>query len=158
MKSVAIAVLSVLCLTMFVALCVLYPDNVRLSYELRQAEADIRVNADTLAVLGERITILRDAMRIETLASYYGENHRGRLTASGTRFDPDEMTAASPWLPFGSVWLVTRIDTGASVRVVITDRGPHPRLGRGLDLSTAAARELGMLKAGVVAVRMEPGL
>jgi rare lipoprotein A len=117
---------------------------------------DIEANAANLSALSDRLIRITEAMRIETLASYYGEDHRGKRTASGAPFDPDELTAASPWLPFGSRWRVTRIDTGASVVVTITDRGPHPRLGRGLDLSRAAAAKLGMLRKGVVPVWIEP--
>jgi rare lipoprotein A len=73
-------------------------------------------------------------------------------------FDENKLTAASPWLPFGKRVRVTRTDTGASVIVVITDRGPAPRLGRGIDLSTAAARAIGMLREGIVRVKIEPGL
>lgn len=117
---------------------------------------DIEANAANLSALSDRLIRITEAMRIETLASYYGEDHRGKPMANRAPFDPDELTAASPWLPFGSRWGVTRIDTGASVVVTITDRGPHPRLGRGLDLSRAAAAKIGMLKKGVCAVWMEP--
>jgi rare lipoprotein A len=117
---------------------------------------DIDANAAEIAVLNERLINLRAAMQIETLASFYGESHRGKLTASGVPFDPDEMTAASPWLPLGSKWRVTKMGTNVSIVVTITDRGPTPRLGRGLDLSLAAAKKLGMIRAGVCAVRLSP--
>jgi rare lipoprotein A len=157
MKDTAVIFLAFLCVLMFAALCVLIPDNTRLSYELREANEAVRVNADHISALADRLIYLEDAVTFETLASYYGEDHRGKRTASGAAFDPDEMTAASPWLPFGSRWTVTRIDTGASVTCTITDRGPHVRLGRGLDLSRAAAAQIGMLREGVVAVSMRPG-
>ena len=80
----------------------------------------------------------------------------GRLTASGAVFDENEFTAASPWIEFGKKIRVTNIANGRSVTVRITDRGPHPRLGRGLDLSTAAAREIGLIRPGVAPVQIGP--
>jgi rare lipoprotein A len=86
-------------------------------------------------------------------ASYYGRGFAGRKTASGERFDPNAMTAASPALPFGTRVRVSRAD-GRSVTVRINDRCGCPG-GRIVDLSEGAARKLGMLKEGVVTVRME---
>src|SRR5687768_5000935 len=56
-------------------------------------------------------------------ASYYGERHHGRLTASGERFDATALTAAHPSLPFGTVARVTDVSSGRWVTVRITDRG-----------------------------------
>src|SRR5271157_1900614 len=74
-------------------------------------------------------------------ASYYGNRHQGRRTASGARFDQRMLTAAHPWLPFGTKVRVTALDTGKSVIVTITDRLYSQR--RVIDLSTAAAQMLG---------------
>jgi rare lipoprotein A len=119
---------------------------------------EIGVNAATMATLSDRLIYLEQAATIETLASWYGLEHNGRMTASGTVFDSREFTAASPWLPFGSRWRVRRVDTGAEITVEITDRGPHMRLGRGLDLSHAAARKLGIIRDGVVRVSISPAI
>ncbi len=89
----------------------------------------------------------------EGRASYYGHGFAGHKTASGERFDPNAMTAASPSLPFGTRVRVSRAD-GRSVTVRINDRCGCPG-GRIVDLSEGAARKLGMLKEGVVTVRME---
>lgn len=89
----------------------------------------------------------------EGRASYYGRGFAGHKTASGERFDPNAMTAASPSLPFGTRVRVSRAD-GRSVTVRINDRCGCPG-GRIVDLSEGAARKLGMLKEGVVTVRME---
>ena len=89
----------------------------------------------------------------EGRASYYGRGFAGHKTASGERFDPNAMTAASPSLPFGTRVRVSRTD-GRSVTVRINDRCGCPS-GRIVDLSEGAARKLGMLKEGVVTVRME---
>jgi len=90
----------------------------------------------------------------EGMASYYGEKFRGRPTASGEIFDPDKMTAAHKTLAFGTVVRVTRVDNGRSVTVRVNDRGPFVE-GRIIDLSERAARDLDMIAAGVVKVRVE---
>jgi rare lipoprotein A len=92
-------------------------------------------------------------------ATWYGAALAGHRTANGERFDPSKMTAAHRTLPFGTWVEVTRVDTGQSVRVRITDRGPFGHEQRIIDLSRAAAKELGTLKNGVVRVelRVVPG-
>ena len=79
------------------------------------------------------------------VASYYG-NESGSRTASGQRFNQEAMTAAHRSLPFGTKLRVTH--GGRSVVVTINDRGPFIR-GRVLDLSTGAARVIGLTGAGV---------
>lgn len=88
------------------------------------------------------------------LASWYGPKFAGRRTASGERFDPGELTAAHRSLPFGSLVRVTRVDDGRSVVVRINDRGPFAR-GRVIDLSQAAAREIGLIGPGHGEVSLE---
>ena len=69
--------------------------------------------------------------------------------------DPDEMTAAHPSLPFGTRVQVENLDKGRSVTVRINDRGPF--VGeRIIDVSKAAAKELGMIVNGVATVRISP--
>lgn len=84
------------------------------------------------------------------VASYYGKAHHGKRTASGVRFDQNAMTAAHPWLPFGTRIRVTHVASGRSVIVVVNDRLPSKR--RIIDLSVGAARELGMISQGVAEV------
>ena len=91
----------------------------------------------------------------EGRASYYADSLAGNRTASGERYDPAALTAASPDLPFGTRVRVTRLDTGASVVVRVNDRGPFRDRSRILDLSRAAAERLDMIRAGVVRVRAE---
>ncbi len=79
------------------------------------------------------------------MASYYG-NEAGHRTASGQRFNQNAMTAAHRTLPFGTRVKVTH--AGRSVVVTINDRGPFIR-GRVLDLSTGAARAVGLTGRGV---------
>jgi rare lipoprotein A len=85
------------------------------------------------------------------MASFYG-NESGSRTASGQRFNQNEMTAAHRSLPFGTRLRVTH--GGRSVVVTINDRGPFIR-GRVLDLSTGAARAIGLTSAGVGRVTAE---
>ncbi len=87
------------------------------------------------------------------LASFYGRSFQGRRTASGARYDGQAMTCAHRWLPFGSTVRVTDLDTGRSVEVVVTDRGPHVR-GRVVDVSFAAAETLGIVERGMARVRV----
>lgn len=86
------------------------------------------------------------------VASYYGKAHHGKRTASGARFDQNAMTAAHPWLPFGTRIRVTHAATGRSVVVVINDRLPSKR--RVLDLSLGAAQALGIIRQGVATVEI----
>jgi rare lipoprotein A len=87
--------------------------------------------------------------------SYYSDAFAGRKTASGAPYEPQGFTAAHRSLPFGTVLRVTRADGGQSVYVRVTDRGPFGPRGRILDLSRAAAERLGMLRAGVVKIKVE---
>ncbi|MBN1241103.1 MAG: septal ring lytic transglycosylase RlpA family protein [Spirochaetales bacterium] len=88
------------------------------------------------------------------VASWYGEPFHGRVTASGLVFDKNGFTAAHKTLPFGTVLRLTNPANGRSVLVTVTDRGPFV-LGRDLDVSEAAARELGMIAAGTATLRAE---
>ena len=80
-------------------------------------------------------------------ASYYASKFNGRRTASGERFDNSDLTAAHRSLPFGSRVRVTNPANGRSVVVRVNDRGPFTR-GRLIDVSRAAAEELGMVARG----------
>jgi rare lipoprotein A len=86
-------------------------------------------------------------------ASYYAAKFHGRRTASGEMFDNRAMTAAHRTLPFGSLVRVTNPANGASVVVRITDRGPFTR-GRMIDVSRAAAEELGLIARGHATVEL----
>ena len=81
------------------------------------------------------------------MASYYGKAFAGRRTASGERFDPAQLTAAHRTLPFGSQVRVTHQRSGQSVMVRINDRGPFHG-SRVIDVSEAAARQLGLIGPG----------
>jgi rare lipoprotein A len=85
------------------------------------------------------------------VASYYGYSLEGFETASGAPFDPEGYTAAHKTLPIGTRLLVSY--SGESVRVMVNDRGPYVE-GRDLDLSLAAAREIGLTGPGAAPVRV----
>ncbi|MFS8038264.1 septal ring lytic transglycosylase RlpA family protein [Xanthobacter sp. AM11] len=84
------------------------------------------------------------------IASFYWQ---GQSTASGERFNPGAMTAAHRSLPFGTKVRVTNLRNGRSVVVRINDRGPFVR-GRVIDVSRAAASELGFTGSGVTKVSL----
>jgi peptidoglycan lytic transglycosylase len=85
------------------------------------------------------------------LASFYTE---GQKTANGETFNAHELTAAHPTLPFGTKLRVTNVTTGRSVMVRVNDRGPYVP-GRVVDVSYAAADQLGMVKGGVAKVKLD---
>jgi rare lipoprotein A len=87
-------------------------------------------------------------------ASWYGKGFHGKKTASGEKFDQDGLTAAHPTLPLGTEVTVTNLETGKSVDVEITDRGPYTK-GRDLDLSKKAAKEIDMTEDGAAPVEIE---
>jgi rare lipoprotein A len=87
-------------------------------------------------------------------ASWYGPGFHGRETASGETFNQHALTAAHRTLPLGTEAKVTNLATGQSVQVKINDRGPYVP-GRHLDLSRAAAQQIGLTKKGVAKVKIE---
>ena len=89
------------------------------------------------------------------IASWYGADQQGKLTASGRPFDRRKLTAAHPSLPLNSKAKVTNLDNGRSVEVTINDRGPGAP-GRDIDVSQKAAQKLGMKKEGLAPVVIEP--
>ena len=97
----------------------------------------------------------RDLRYDETgIASWYGDEFAGRLTANGEIFDPTLVSAAHKTLPMPSVVRVTNLENGKSLVVRLNDRGPFVA-GRIIDLSREAARRLGFLKTGIARVRVQ---
>lgn len=99
----------------------------------------------------ERDTWLDEDRVQEGVVSWYDES---KWTAMGTRFDPEQMTAAHKTLPFGTLVRVTRLDTFHSVVVEINDRGPFIE-GRIIDLARRPAREMELLIKGIAPCRVE---
>jgi rare lipoprotein A len=90
----------------------------------------------------------------EGMASYYSSEFAGSRTANGERFDPGAMTAAHRTLSFGTRVAVTNLANGKEVIVRVNDRGPHGK-GRIIDISYAAAKEIGMDRSGTARVKLE---
>jgi rare lipoprotein A len=82
-------------------------------------------------------------------ASWYGDELRGKRTASGEKFNPDGLTAAHRTFPFGTCLVVGNPRNGKSVNVRVNDRGPFVK-GRALDLAGGAARAIGMIATQIV--------
>jgi len=99
---------------------------------------------------------LVDSMNNATdgLASWYGGMFHGRLTAMGTRYDMNAMTAAHRTLPLGTWCKVTNEENGKTIVVQVTDRGPYV-VNRIMDLSHAAATELGYMNSGTTQIHMD---
>ena len=112
----------------------------------------------------DKITVSKDAdpnfasinmMDLGTMtASWYGPRFHGRLTANGEIYNQMALTAASKTMPFGTFLKVTNLKNGKSTIVRINDRGPYVD-GRDLDLSKGTAIALGMIRRGVIKVKVE---
>ena len=120
----------------------------------RLANPAVEVAAATTGVAPEAIS--SESVRSTQLgiASWYGGYFHGRRTASGERYNQNAMTAAHRHLPFGTRVRVVNLSNGQSTIVRINDRGPFIR-GRIIDLSAAAAGEIGLRSMGIGRVRVE---
>lgn len=87
-------------------------------------------------------------------ASFYAEDFNGKVTSSGEIFNMNDLTCAHKSLPFNSILKITNLSTGATALVRVNDRGPFV-LDREIDLSKAAAIQLGMFGSGTAAVDIE---
>lgn len=90
----------------------------------------------------------------EGLASFYGSEFHGRRTSNGETFDKDAMTAAHRSFPFNTILRVTNLKNSMQVEVRVNDRGPV-KPERIIDLTYAAAKEIDMVRDGLVRVRVE---
>ncbi len=96
----------------------------------------------------ENASVLEDGM-----ASWYGPNFDGKLTANGEIYDMNGVTAAHRTLPFGTILLVENLDNGKTVQVRVNDRGPYAK-DRIIDLSKGAAEAVDMIGPGTANVRL----
>jgi rare lipoprotein A len=87
-------------------------------------------------------------------ASYYSHEFAGKRTASGETFNPNALTAAHRTVAFGSKVRVTNLANGKDVVVRVNDRGPWTK-GRIIDISYAAAKQIGMHRSGTATVRLD---
>lgn len=93
-------------------------------------------------------------MKERGIASWYGDDFHGWVTASGEIYDMHMLTAAHRTLPLGTIVRVTNVVNGRHVMIRINDRGPYVN-GRILDVSYAAAKRLDMLRDGISAIQLE---
>lgn len=144
----------------------LHPHSESFDNNLSQLKFDVKVasqsasrqsrslqRAMSYTVKGKTYRTLSDSEGFEQVgdASWYGPGFHGRKTASGEVYDMNELTAAHKELPLGTEVEVTNLTTGKSIVVRINDRGPFHG-DRVLDLSRAAAKELGVIKQGTAEV------
>jgi len=92
--------------------------------------------------------------KTNAVASFYGSEFHGKKTSNGEAFNMNDFTCAHKLLPFNTILRVTNLSNGKVVEVRVNDRGPFI-VGREIDLSTAAAKKLDMIKEGTVKVKLE---
>ena len=90
------------------------------------------------------------------VASWYGLDRQGKKMANGKKFDRRAFTAACWFYPLGTTLRVVNLNNGNAVTVTVTDRGPNLRLHRVVDLSEAAAQQLGYIDQGLTKVFVLP--
>ncbi len=114
----------------------------------------VRAKMITVGLLGAALMLPLNAAVADQVghASWYALSSK---TASGERMNPNALTAAHRSLPFGTKVLVENLNNGRSVVVRINDRGPFVG-GRIIDVSKAAAAQIGMLQSGTATVRITP--
>ncbi len=125
----------------------------------------LRTHNQLLQLLKEQLIILSlllflpffatEAQIQQGKASYYANEFVGQRTASGEVFTQNDYTCAHRSLPFGTLLRVKNLDNGREVTVRVNDRGPFVK-GRIIDLSYAAARDLGMVLRGTCNVEIWP--
>ena len=116
---------------------------------IAESEADVAVKspaADLSLIEYEDLGMMK--------ASWYGPGFHGRKTANGERFDQMAYTVAHKSMKFGTLLKITNPKNGRSIVVRVNDRGPYIE-GRELDLSKAAAHELGLIKRGTGRLKVE---
>jgi rare lipoprotein A len=118
-------------------------DKLPMILEILRVRIDQRRRGMRTLVLALCALAFLDGAAQADIASYYGHAFAGRRTASGERFNPGALTAAHRTLRFGTRVRVTNSHNGRSVVVRINDRGPFVK-GRSIDLSSGAARVIGM--------------
>ena len=115
----------------------------------KQADPVVPTSADVVVPTVSDTSKLQCVQR--GIASWYGTNMKGHLTASGERYDPKALTAASRTFPFGTELNVINLKNDQNVTVTVNDRGPY--IGkRIIDMSVAAAHKLGMEEDGLADV------
>lgn len=147
------SIIKILLFVTFIAL-------VGFTYVINEDETPNEPTTETEQISSENETISADPTLVNyeemgtMKASWYGPGFHGRKTANGEIYDQMAFTAAHKSLKFGTLLKVTNPKNGKSVIIRINDRGPYIA-GRDLDLSKAAALEIGMVKKGVARLKVE---
>jgi len=102
----------------------------------------------------ENLKLKRSGDVFQSRASWYGAQFHGRTTANAEVFNKETLSAAHKTLPLNTYLLITNLDNNRQLVVRVNDRGPFVE-GRDLDVSEAAARELGGIEAGVMNISYE---
>jgi len=134
------------------ALLTFFLPTVRADVRLARPAATLPPSAPEASFAPAKPAISADSL--DGIATWYGSVLNGHHTASGERFNMDDMTAAHKTLPFGSVVRVVDLATHRSVVVRINDRGELPD-NHVIDLSYAAAKALKIVKPGIASVKLE---
>lgn len=129
------------------------PDVVKLGKGTASVEAMPVAQFEPAMPVPQAIPSPRESRMGDGEASFYGKELAGNRTASGEAFNPQALTAAHRTLPLGSEVRVTNARNGESVVVRINDRGPYHG-NRVIDLSYAAAREIGLIRSGTGRVNL----
>jgi len=127
-------------------------------FDSRSVDRDLYAHqrvGNTYSIMGKSYTPKHepDYNKIGT-ASWYGDKFHGKPTATGEKYDMNDMTAAHKTLPLNSMAYVTNLETGEGLMVRINDRGPFVD-GRIIDLSRASAQALGLFTSGLARVRVQ---
>ena len=117
------------------------------------AAAQTAASAPTAAPAAEPAKTADNTAETGRIA-WYGRKFAGHRTASGERYNPEAMTMAHKTLPFGTWVVVTNVANGKSVKLRVNDRGPT-QADRVADVSLAAARQLGFVRAGLTEAKLE---
>jgi len=147
------AVLRVVLATAFLWLTTLFSIGIQLTASVSQAKDSAKKRTKSQMKL-RKVFNESNRSSIDGIASWYGKGFHGRKTASGVPFNQNAMMAAHKTLPFGTILRVTNLSNNRSCYVEVTDRGPYIK-GREIDLSRAAANELGFKHAGTAHVSMD---
>jgi rare lipoprotein A len=116
-----------------------------------EKKATTKGASDEIMVSSSADTPKKEQFYQTGMASWYGREFNGRLTASGEKFDMNGFSAAHKALPFGTVISVKNLETGKTIQVKVNDRGPYKK-DRILDLSYGAAKQLDIVSTGEVMV------
>jgi rare lipoprotein A len=122
--------------------------------DVEEPKLKAEINADVNDVINQNTTVINYINVGKMRASWYGPGFHGKMTANGEIFNQEALTAAHKKYRFGTLLRLTNPVSRHTVIVRINDRGPFIK-GRQIDLSKAAAEELGILEQGVAKILVE---